>query len=72
MRILNRQKPPGNRKKYKLVSFALNIALLAAGFLAEAQQPTKIPRIGYVSGSGDAFNQGPYVEALRQGLKELG
>ena len=38
----------------------------------EAQQPTKIPRIGYVSGTGDATNQGPYVEALRQGLRELG
>jgi putative ABC transport system substrate-binding protein len=25
-----------------------------------------------VSGTGDAFNQGPYVEALRQGLKDLG
>ena len=38
----------------------------------EAQQPARIPRIGYVSGTGDAFNQGPYVEVLRQGLKELG
>jgi hypothetical protein len=38
----------------------------------EAQQPARIPRIGYVSGTGDAFNQGPYVEALRQGLKGLG
>lgn len=44
---------------------------MSAG-VAEAQQPTKIPRIGYVSGTGDALNQGPYVEALRQGLKELG
>ena len=38
----------------------------------EAQQPTKVPRIGYVSGTGDAINQGPYVEALRQALRELG
>ena len=41
-------------------------------FPAEAQQPAKIPRIGYVSGTGDAFNQGPYVEALRHGLRDLG
>jgi putative ABC transport system substrate-binding protein len=46
--------------------------VLANIHLAEAQQSTKIPRIGYVSGTGDASNQGPYVEALRQGLKELG
>ena len=46
--------------------------ILANSHLAGAQQPAKIPRIGYVSGTGDAYNQGPYVEALRHGLKELG
>ncbi len=39
---------------------------------ATAQQPKKVPRIGYVSGSGDANNPGPYVEAFRQGLRDLG
>ena len=39
---------------------------------ARAQQPAKIPRIGYVSGTGSATDQGPYVEALRQGLRDLG
>lgn len=37
-----------------------------------AQHPAKIPRIGYVSGTGSASDQGPYVEALRQGLRDLG
>ncbi len=46
--------------------------VLASIHFAEAQQPTKIPCIGYVSGTGDAYHQGPYVEALRQGLKEHG
>src|SRR6266540_3031665 len=46
--------------------------LLAVAVIAEAQQPKKIPRIGYVSGTGNATNQGPYVEALREGLRELG
>jgi putative ABC transport system substrate-binding protein len=52
--------------------------LLLIGFImaniniTEAQQPTKIPRIGYVSGTGSATNQGPYIEALRQGLRDLG
>jgi len=36
--------------------------------LAYAQQPAKIPRIGYVSGTGDATNQGPYVEAFAPGV----
>jgi putative ABC transport system substrate-binding protein len=40
--------------------------------LAQGQQPAKISRIGYISGTGNEKNQGPYVEALRQGLRELG
>ena len=40
--------------------------------ITQAQQPAKVPRIGYISGSGDATNQGPFVEALRQGLLKLG
>jgi putative ABC transport system substrate-binding protein len=37
-----------------------------------AQQPGKIPKIGYVSGTGSSSDPGPYVEALRQGLRDLG
>src|SRR4029450_605769 len=51
---------------------ALCALLFALCLSAEAQQPTKIPRIGYVSGTGNATDQGPYVEALRQGLRDLG
>ena len=50
----------------------LTLLLLASFNLADAQQPVKIPRIGYISGTGNETNQGPYVEALRQGLRELG
>ena len=46
--------------------------LFAVHVSAEAQQPKKIPRIGYVSGSGDANNPEPFVEAFRQGLRDLG
>jgi putative tryptophan/tyrosine transport system substrate-binding protein len=46
--------------------------LLTSTDSTDAQQTTKMPRIGYVSGTGDAVNQGPYVEALRQGLRDLG
>ena len=38
--------------------------------LAEAQQQKNVPRIGYVSGSGDANN--PNIDAFRQGLRDLG
>ena len=59
-------------KKAALLSILVVAVLLAVAVLAEAQQPTKIPRIGYLSGAGDPTNPGPYVEAFRQGLRDLG
>ena len=58
----------------KITGFALTLlVVLASVCLAQAQQkPPKLPRIGYVSGTGDLSNPGPYVEALRQGLRDLG
>ena len=50
----------------------LATVLLATAPPAEAQSQAKIPRIGYVSGTGDSSNPGPYVEALHQGLRDLG
>ncbi len=50
----------------------LTTILLTTASSTHAQQPAKIPRIGYVSVTGNASNQGPYVEALRQGLRDLG
>jgi putative ABC transport system substrate-binding protein len=46
--------------------------LLALSFASEAQQPGKIPRVGYVAAGGDPNNPGSLVEAFRQGLRELG
>ncbi len=46
--------------------------LVVVGAVAQAQPQAKIPRIGYLSGTGNASNPGPYVEALRQGLRDLG
>ena len=43
----------------------------ASVHLAEAQQPKKIPRIGYLSGTSLAVNSAR-VEAFRQGLREFG
>jgi putative ABC transport system substrate-binding protein len=48
--------------------FAIVVALTVCGARAEAQQPKKIPRIGFVS-SGSASVR---INALRQGLREFG
>jgi putative tryptophan/tyrosine transport system substrate-binding protein len=53
-------------------SLAFGAVLFALCFAAHAQEPKKIPRIGYVSVSGDAKNPGRFVEAFRQGLRDLG
>ena len=53
-------------------SLALGAVLFALCFAAHAQEPKKIPRIGYVSVTGDAKFPGRFVEAFRQGLRELG
>ena len=45
--------------------------LVVAGAVAEAQQPTKIPRIGYLT-AGSLSAQSARIEAFRQGLRELG
>jgi putative tryptophan/tyrosine transport system substrate-binding protein len=43
--------------------------LLACVHLAQAQQPKKIPRIGFVLGVGGSDSR---FEAFRQGLRDLG
>jgi putative ABC transport system substrate-binding protein len=56
-----------NKKLFWLIT----LLLLAATTLAEAQQPKKVPRIGFlVPGSQSAYST--HIEAFRQGLGELG
>jgi ABC-type uncharacterized transport system substrate-binding protein len=45
---------------------------LASVHLTEAQQPKKVPRVGYLSALGDSNNPGFHVEAFRRGLRDLG
>ena len=45
---------------------------LASLPLAYAQQPKKIPRIGYLSSTDDPKTPGPSIEAFQQGLRDLG
>jgi putative ABC transport system substrate-binding protein len=51
---------------------ALCALLFAICDSAQAQQPTKIPRIGFLPGSGEPSTPGPHVEAFRQELRDLG
>jgi putative ABC transport system substrate-binding protein len=55
----------------KIFCFALSALLFAHSFPAEAQQPTKIPRIAYLTGNSPSTNPAR-IEAFRQGLRELG
>ena len=55
-----------------LVLFCLLITVLLITGFAEAQQPKKVPRIGFVSGAGNANNPGPNIEAFRRALRDLG
>jgi putative ABC transport system substrate-binding protein len=55
----------------KIFGFAFSTTLLALCVLGEAQEPKKIPKIGYLSG-GSASIVGPRVDAFRQGLRQQG
>lgn len=52
-----------------LVTFTFGI--LAAPLAAAAQQPAKIPRIGYLSPTSPAGGK-HLLDALREGMRELG
>jgi len=69
----------------KVFGIALCALLFALRFPVEAQQPAKVPRIGYVSAGGDSQTPGPLTElkdewqlplfhlkAFQQGLRDLG
>jgi putative tryptophan/tyrosine transport system substrate-binding protein len=55
----------------KVIGLALGATLFAFCFSAEAQQPKKVPRIGWLGGNSSSA-ESPRVEAFRQGLRDLG
>ena len=55
----------------KLVPLVVIAFLIIIG-VAPAQQPTKIPRIGFSSGGRDASNVRPLIQSFRNGLQDLG
>jgi putative tryptophan/tyrosine transport system substrate-binding protein len=56
-------------KSHKIVFLALSAVLFALCVPANAQQPKKFPRIGYLGGPSPLLER---REAFRQGLRELG
>jgi putative ABC transport system substrate-binding protein len=61
----------GNPMHKKITRRAFCSMLLALPFPAQAQQPTKIPRIGFLN-AGSLSANSARTEAFRQGLRELG
>ena len=57
--------------KRALPSILVAVVLLAVGVIAEAQQPTKVPRIGYLS-NADAATDSARAEGIRLALRDLG
>ena len=55
----------------QLFSILLIVAVMVVGAMAQAQQPTKLPRIGFLS-AASISSVAARVDGFRQGLRELG
>src|SRR5438552_3450984 len=58
-------------KKAGVLSILVVVATIAAGVTAEAQQPKKVAHIGVIS-PGSPASAAPVMQALREGLHDLG
>jgi len=58
-------------KRTAVPSILVAVVLLVLGVTAEAQQPKKVPRIGYLSAL-DAATDSTRAEAIRLALRKLG
>ena len=61
-------------RKAGLLSIVFVVVLLAVAVVAEAQQPKKIPRVGFLALRVSPTPTNPHVfaDAFRQGLRDLG
>ena len=57
-------------KKAVLSSVLVVVVQLAVAVMAQAQHPTKLPRIGFLGNSRSANSA--RIEAFQQGLRDLG
>src|SRR5262245_13088185 len=58
-------------KKIAASSIFVLVTLLSLAVIAQAQEPKKVPRIGFIAGGSPSTDQ-HYVDAFRQGLSDLG
>ena len=65
----NRKSKIQNRKWLGLSLIVFTLAMCAA--VAEAQEPKKVPQVGYLTGSSLSVNPAR-TDAFRRGLRELG
>src|SRR5689334_18880269 len=56
----------------KILVRAFTAILLAASFSAQAQQPKKMPRLGFVDATGSAGAASFSFRAIQQGLHDFG
>jgi len=56
----------------KWLGCAIVLTFIFGGVAAQAQQPAKIPRIGFMTATGNSKSPGPRVDAFRSGLRDLG
>src|SRR6185503_7776520 len=54
-----------------ILCLSLTIAMVVAGAMVEAQQPKKLPRIGYLA-AGYGATESTRMDATRLALRELG
>jgi len=69
--VKTRLEATGNSKRVQFLGFALSAVLFAFCFPAEAQQPSKIPKIGFLVIPSRTFFTNR-IESFRQGLHSLG
>jgi putative ABC transport system substrate-binding protein len=69
--VRDRKKVGRTAMTKKIILLALCSMLLAPCSQASAQQPTKIPRIGYLTGTSLSANAAR-IDAFKKGLRELG
>ena len=58
-------------ERAEVESILVGVVLVAVAVIAEAQQPKKVPRIGYLS-NFDPATESTRIEAVCQALRELG
>lgn len=71
MNFSSRHQPTVYLRKQKFLVFLLSVMLCALWDVARAQQAARLPRLGYVSQSGNPGSPGAQVEGFRAGLRDL-